>query len=332
VAVDPSGRFVYVANAGPNAGFNGIPGDVSAYTINGGTGALTLVPGSPFPAGQRPQSVAVDPTGRFVYVANAGLNGNGVSAYTINGGTGALAAVPGPPSLIGTPHLVAMDPKGPFVYVIGSDNPIVSYINAYSIDGTTGALTPVQGSPFLGSGGEVGSAVDPTGRFLYVTNVTQPGPFGSFISAYTIDGTTGALTEVPGSFPVDTAGPVTVHPAGRFLYTQGNTTNIGAGSVVVYTIDSTTGALTAIPGYVFRTWGQPISITIDPTGRFLYTANQVSNSVNAYTIDSTGALRVVLGLPYWAPFPAGLFPSGITSTAGPAPPAPAASGTNQPAS
>jgi hypothetical protein len=59
-------------------------------------------------------------------------------------------------------------------------------------------------------------------------------------------------------------------------------------------------------------------LTIDPTGRFLYTANQVSNSVNAYTIDSTGALTPVLGLPYWLPFPAGLSPSGITSTAGPA--------------
>jgi DNA-binding beta-propeller fold protein YncE len=55
-------KFAYVANA---RGYN-----VSAYTIDGTTGALTSVPGSPFAAGSDPQSVAVDPSGKFAYVAN----------------------------------------------------------------------------------------------------------------------------------------------------------------------------------------------------------------------------------------------------------------------
>src|SRR5262249_62417919 len=74
--------FVYVANCGiPCDGAQ--PGSVSAYTINNATGALTPVDGSPFAAGAGSQSVTVDPTGRFVYVAN--LGSNDVSAYTING-------------------------------------------------------------------------------------------------------------------------------------------------------------------------------------------------------------------------------------------------------
>src|SRR5947209_18061859 len=59
-------RFAYVAN-----GSGGGPGSVSAYTIDGNTGALTPIPGSPFPAGSLPRFVTVDPSGRFLYVPNS---------------------------------------------------------------------------------------------------------------------------------------------------------------------------------------------------------------------------------------------------------------------
>ncbi len=74
VTVDPSGKFAYVANSGSS--------NVSAYTINATTGALTAVPGSPFAAGTTPVSVTVDPSGKFAYVANSGSDT--VSAYTID--------------------------------------------------------------------------------------------------------------------------------------------------------------------------------------------------------------------------------------------------------
>ncbi len=48
------GGFAYVANCGTTCIG---PGNVSAYTIDGTTGALTEVAGSPFPAGSRPFSV-----------------------------------------------------------------------------------------------------------------------------------------------------------------------------------------------------------------------------------------------------------------------------------
>jgi DNA-binding beta-propeller fold protein YncE len=81
-------QFVYVANA------NSSPGSVSAYSI-GANGALMLnVPGSPFAAGNTPLSVAVDPTGKFAYVANTGGNvsSGDVSAYSI-GADGALTPI-----------------------------------------------------------------------------------------------------------------------------------------------------------------------------------------------------------------------------------------------
>jgi 6-phosphogluconolactonase len=51
VAIDPTGTYAYVTNAGDNS--------VSAFTINGSTGALTKVQGSPFSAGSTPYGVAV---------------------------------------------------------------------------------------------------------------------------------------------------------------------------------------------------------------------------------------------------------------------------------
>jgi hypothetical protein len=59
VAVDPSGKFVYVANeCAVDFCASGI-GSVSAYAINSASGALTPVIGSPFAAGVRPKSLAI---------------------------------------------------------------------------------------------------------------------------------------------------------------------------------------------------------------------------------------------------------------------------------
>src|SRR5260370_33148178 len=107
--------MIFVANCGSACVGLG-SGHVSAYSSDGTTGALTPVAGSPFETGTSPQSVTVDPTGQFVYVANTGSNN--VSAYSINGTTGALTPVPGSPFPGGSaPVWVAVDPTGQFAYV-----------------------------------------------------------------------------------------------------------------------------------------------------------------------------------------------------------------------
>jgi DNA-binding beta-propeller fold protein YncE len=133
VAVNPTGKFAYVANFNDN--------NVSAYSV-GANGALTPVAGSPFAAGINPNSVAVNPTGKFAYAVN--FRSNNVSAYSI-GADGALTPVAGSPFAAGiNPNSVAVNPTGKFAYVTNlSDN----NVSAYSI-GTDGALTPVAGSPF----------------------------------------------------------------------------------------------------------------------------------------------------------------------------------------
>ena len=86
VGFDRAGKFAYVPSAA---------GSVLAYAINSASGALTAVAGSPFAAGQDPLFVAVDPTGKFAYVAN--YQSGSLSGYAINDTSGVLTAVPGTP-------------------------------------------------------------------------------------------------------------------------------------------------------------------------------------------------------------------------------------------
>ena len=106
-ATDPSGTFLFVANG--NA--FGTPGGntVSAFLIDADTGALTPVPGSPFATQTLSTAVAVDPSGKFVYVANGDPPANSISAFVIDQGSGALTPVAGSPFAAGpNPQSIAV--------------------------------------------------------------------------------------------------------------------------------------------------------------------------------------------------------------------------------
>ncbi len=127
--------FAYVANYGSN--------NVSAYTVDATTGALTLVSSTAPVPGSQPVFVTVDPSGKFAYVVNQGSNN--VSAYTINASSGALTAVTGSPFAAGSsPDSVTVDPSGKFVYVTNS---VSSNVSAYTIDANRGALTLLSRKP-----------------------------------------------------------------------------------------------------------------------------------------------------------------------------------------
>jgi DNA-binding beta-propeller fold protein YncE len=245
VAVDPTGKFAYVTNGNDNT--------VSGFSIDGKTGALTPVPGSPFAAGTGPVSVAVDPTGQFAYVAND----NTVSGYSIDGKTGTLTPVPGSPFAAGTgPVSVAVDPTGQFAYVANIGSKFGGTVTGFSIDGKTGALTPVAGSPFAAGTGPSSVAVDPRGQFAYVTNLTD-----NTVSGYSIDRKTGTLTPVPGSPFAAGISPssIAVDPTGRLAYVA----NAGDNTVSAYSIGPD-GALAPVPSSPFAAGTEPISVAITP--------------------------------------------------------------------
>ena len=169
-------RYVFVGNEGSN--------DVSAFAVNSTTGALTAVPGSPFPAGTDPQAMLF--AGSYLYVANAGSDS--VSAYTIDASTGALAPLSSGPSTIATgktPTSIVTFNGNVFVANHGGSNDI-SVFSMDTIMGT-GVLTPVAGSPFLAGGNPLSLAVGGVGtgdRFLYTANPDATHPS---ISGFSID-------------------------------------------------------------------------------------------------------------------------------------------------
>jgi 6-phosphogluconolactonase len=194
VAVDPSGKFAYVANKNfENEDFLPRKGTISGYTIDPSTGALTAIAGSPFKtAGLFPTSVAVDPSGKFAYVANVGSNN--VLGYTINPTTGALAPMRRlKPIMSGSqPFSVAVDPSGKFAYVANLN--LAGNVSGYAINPTSGRLTLIAGTPFAAGREPDSVAVDPSGKFAYVANQAD-----NNVSGYAINPTTGALTPIAGS-------------------------------------------------------------------------------------------------------------------------------------
>lgn len=293
-------QFCYVPNANDNS--------ISGYTVDPATGALTAITGSPFRAGltpyYTPESVLVHPTGKFAYVVSSENGGmSTVSGYTIEAATGALTPIPGSPFQISGGQYSfggAIDPSGKLLYVTLQNLFPYDYggVFGFTIDPNSGALTPVSGSPFPTAAGAYGGwlTVDPTDRFLYMTNISFDLSTDS-VSGFTIDPTTGALTPITGSpFPTGSgAAYVAVHPNGKFAYV----TNIFANAVSGYTIDSTSGALTPITGSPFPTGSQPYGVVVDPSGSFAYVKNSADNTVSGYAINSaTGALTPMTGSPF----------------------------------
>jgi 6-phosphogluconolactonase len=292
VTVDPTGKFEYVAEFNGN----GSNGSLAAYTINAVSGALTFTSGSPFTVGNETRSALVDPSGRFLYVANP--FSDDISGFAISPATGNVSALSGSPYGTGmatSPWGLAIDPSGRFLCVtLQAQNAVQSY----SIDPVSGNLTKITNQ--LTGTAPVSVVIDPTGRFVYVASAD--------IYAYTIS-STGLLAPMTGSPFTAGANPVSVavDPSGRFLYTANQLSSDASG----FAIDPNTGFLTPIAGSPFPADLNPQAVTVDPSGTFVYVANSGGNDVSAYTIDSiSGALSANPG----APFAAGSFTFAITTT------------------
>ena len=134
LAVHPSGNFLY-ATSGMAA--NGILG----WSIDGTTGGLAVLPGSPFQLGVAIYGGAFDPSGKFLY---ASASAGGILGFSVDANSGALTPIAGSPfassSVLGGPTI---EPSGRFLFAVDGKN---SAIVGFSIDSATGALAPL-GSP-----------------------------------------------------------------------------------------------------------------------------------------------------------------------------------------
>lgn len=292
VAAHPSGKFVYVTNFGETA--------LSGYAVGSdGRLASLFAPigcGNCQPRGQ-PRGVTIDPSGRFLYIAYS--NANIVSAYGINV-DGTLSFIIDDSSVT-NPFSVTIDPAGRFAYITSFNNASVSAFaiqangSLNSVDTDAGTVG-VQASIAAG-GGTHAFTIDSTGRFAYAANFND-----NTVAAYTVNASTGVLTAVGAPVPVGGFNPrsVSVDPSGKFVYVANyDVANYGSANVSAYSINATTGALTALAGSPFTAGANPGSVTVDPSGKFLYVTNIGSSDTTVFTLDAVtgvpGAARTVAG-------------------------------------
>jgi len=223
MVMDADGKFLFVGNETSHS--------ISVYSIDSGSGALKEVKGSPFLTPPNPVSLAVTPSGSFLYIVNSNLQL--VFGYAV-GSDGSLQSVPGSQFAVGEgAFAIAVDPGGKFVYVANSAEDTVSIFSIAS----TGALNPITDSPFPTGTTPLAIVLSTSGQYLYLANHGS-----NNVTAYSIDSTSGTPTAVSGSpFSATTqAVSLAADPNGKVLYVLGQDPTISTLSIT-----SSTGALTS---------------------------------------------------------------------------------------
>jgi 6-phosphogluconolactonase (cycloisomerase 2 family) len=297
LAFDSAAGLLYSGNQSTNINHDGVSGTITWYSIDS-SGALTSASGSPLVIDNiTPYSLAINSTGKFLYLGGTGLNTGEVPVYSIGSG-GALTAIQGSPFKSARyPVSLVIDPNANFTYVADS---IRNSVSGYKIR-SNGALKPVTGSPFSVGKRPLSIAIDPSGSFLVVANLSS-----NNISVESI-GSDGALTQVTGSPFENRGGPtsIVISPKGEFVYVTNENNNTVSG----YKLGSD-GSLTRVPNSPFATGSVPFGLAVDSTGKFLYVANYGGNSVSGNSINSDGSLAPLPGSPY----PAGTLPRAVLVT------------------
>jgi 6-phosphogluconolactonase (cycloisomerase 2 family) len=303
VILDPNGLYAYQIDS--SAGSRVHIYDVApAGSTTPATGALTIRTGDPnVVAGSGgPNIEVIDPTGRYLYVIDR--TANTLFGFAISQADGTLTSISGlapyTSSTINGPSDVLIDRTGQFLYIVNHGNATVS---AFTIGAggklTAGASTPSGTAPAFATI----DSVTPSAQILIVPGGDKT------VSTYTIDPTSGALTQVGSATTVTAASALdnaVVDPTGAFLYLV----DVGAsatapGQIYSFNIDST-GVIGAQIGTALPTDIGPGGIALDPTGALLAVDNKAANDISLYTAAS-GALTAVTPA-----VPVGTAPFGIT--------------------
>ena len=241
---------------------------------------------------------------KFLYVGGV----FGIAGYTVTPATGELTPIAGArftPAAAVLSMTVTRDRRFLYAADIG-----VGVIWGFQID-PSGSLIPLPGGP-IGTPtilDPLSIVADPTADFLFMSDVGT-----GEITTFRI-GSDGSLTEVvPTTQTRQQALFAAVTPDGKFFY-QGLRL-AGVATVPAFSI-GTDGALLPIPGDPAATGNQPRTLTVDPSGRFLYVTIPTSSSgfstaVYGYATEAlTGTLTPLPG----SPFQAGESPIGAAADA-----------------
>ena len=304
LALAPNGSTVIVANE-LDTYKNKSSGAVSSYSLNRATAHLTKID-EVASLGGGTCHVAVDRTGRCAFAANYG--GGSAASFLINTDDGLSSAVSffqydgagpdqarqkGPHA-----HRVTVSPDNRFLLVndLGLDA-----IHIYQLDAATAKLTPHEPAAWRSKPGAGPRALrfHPNGKVAYC--VTE---MASAVVVLRWDARHGVLETVqevgmrPADFQGTTGGSdIVIDREARFAYAADRFDDI----IATFSISPVDGRLTLINrtscgGKV------PRHLALDPTGRWLMVANQVSDNIAVLKRDAqTGRLTAGQSFPLSRP-------------------------------
>jgi 6-phosphogluconolactonase len=234
---------------------------------------------------------------------------NEIVAFREDPNSGVLTQLVGSPITAGQAvQALAVHPSKKYLYAANSGEDTVSLFTISS----SGVLQEQLPRTSTGTGPNL-LAIDAAGAYLYVANS------GSLdLSVFSISASNGALTlvQIPGGNPV----PLGMSPinmalsSAGILYITGSSSNgvSSNGLIETFTVSQSQGIPTFTALYLTGT--NPYGLAITPAGGFLYTANNVDDSLSEFTITSGGALTPLTSSPigetYSGPVALQIDPSG----------------------
>ncbi len=292
------GNLVFVSNT--------ISNDVSVFTVDTSTGALTLVPGAPFPTGGSGDGLGIalapTPDGKFLMAANAGSNN--VTVFSIASG-GALTPIAGSPfPLLSQPDGITVSPNGSFLAV--GEGFQVEMLSIAS----DGSLTSIGGFPTTGTGFLAGVDINCTSSLLYGGEANP----NTAVDGYSI-APSGSLTPLPGSPFENTLGHnsnvvlLGAKPGSKPIKTSKLlfVSNQDSNTIEVFTV-AKGGSLSLVAGSPFPMNPPvlfPSGMATSGDGSLLYVAN-FDNSVSVFSVGKKATLSEVTGSPFPTGQPGGL--------------------------
>ena len=173
-----------------------------------------------------------------------------------------------------------------FVYAA---NQISHDVSTYAVD-TSGSLRAIGAPIGVGKYPEA-IALLPSGTGLFVANHGS-----SSVSGFKVDPLTGVLTSTGPAIATAARGPLAIlaHPGGHLVYVgSDDATSRTPNTVTAYRVDFATDGLTAV-GASNTDGAGLVAMSMAPSGRFLYTANTLSDDVSVFSVDAcSGALSKV---------------------------------------
>jgi DNA-binding beta-propeller fold protein YncE len=188
-----------------------------------------------------------------------------------------LSATSPPTTTLAKPVALLVDPSGRFLFVAANG---AARVQAFLINQTTGALSPSM--PNLSTAPQpTALAVDPTGSTLYVATIGGVPRFTGF----TINQTGGAPLGASSPSPTSAVGGPTglaVDPAAS--WSRGDMQLNALHTFPVATSVATVATTTPNSSAVGR---QPVSLALDPLGRFVYVSSNIDATLSAFTPNRT---------------------------------------------